>query len=215
MILCILALECIVSYQQDSEVTTNDNVNDDAECKIYSDPHRQYLHAKFKLFGWSRSIGMWNEGHDYKTTFDESDPSGVWFFEPVSTRKNTFYIRNSKYSDEYLMGSYTLSELLFKKRHRSVHTQKMTGDSNEELFMWELSRVVEWSTSNVAVYMRNVHLDQYLRTRMHYSSLSNNDNKKLSSEMSLLVGLSQEVRPYNEEFDWFLVCRNKILPKII
>lgn len=69
MILSILALECIVSYQQDSDVTTSDDNDDDAECKIYSDPHRQYIHAKFKLFGWSRSIGMWNEGHEFVGIF--------------------------------------------------------------------------------------------------------------------------------------------------
>ena len=59
--------------------------------------------------------------------------------------------------------------------------------------------------------MQNVELNQYMRTRMYYSSISN----KLTSEMSLKVGLSQESEPYNEEFDWILVCRHKILPKLI
>lgn len=134
----------------------------------------------------------------------------MWLFELVPERANTFYIRNSKYSDEYLMGSYTFQEWIFKKKNRVVHTQKM-DNRNDELFMWELSKCYE----NVPdlVYLRNVELNQYMRTRMHYSSIASS-NGRLSSEMSLLVGLSQESQPYNEEFEWLLICRNKILPKL-
>lgn len=38
------------------ESPTNETVI--AECKIYNDPHRMYLQAKYKLLGWTRNLDL-------------------------------------------------------------------------------------------------------------------------------------------------------------
>lgn len=194
-------------------------------CRIYSSYFKVYLYGKYKLLGWSRSVGVWNEEIDYKYStgnenqtfipkvyFTDNDPSGVWFFEPVPGRPDTFYIRNNKYENEYLRGSDSFEEWIFKKRNRLIYTEKMS-DRMDEWFMWTLKRAVGRSKDNVALHIFNVKLALPLYTREYYTG-QGGGRKKSSPEMYATVSLWNDPRPYTEKFDWSLKCEANRLPEI-
>lgn len=69
-----LSVLLILSRAEENNKETNELTDDEtetepepfkAECMIYSDPHGQYLYARYKFFGWHRKVKMWNE-HKYR-----------------------------------------------------------------------------------------------------------------------------------------------------
>lgn len=184
-----------------------------AECRIYSDLYKQYLYAQFKFLGLGsrRFIYLWREkayGVFYtspKTQFNDKDKSGVWLFEPVAGRANTFFLRNKKHMDDYLRGSEKYQELIFKK-NRAVFGEKLKNQVDDESFMWRIERVP--NTHLYHIWNVKFNLPMYSR---EYYALSTSERQPKQTLM--LVSLSQD-QPDSEQFDWLFRCRDNILPPI-
>lgn len=212
----VLSLFVILLSLVHFEPTT---ANFPTECRIYSDLYKEYLYAKFKFLGLGkrRMIYLWQDNRlGFKsllrrpptTQFSSEDASGVWTLEPVSGRPNTFYITNMKYPGEYMRGTDSFQEFIFKK-NRGVFVEKINNQFDDESFMWTLYRV-----PNTHLYhIWNVKFNLPLYTREYYSSRrDHNDNVK--SERVLIVSMWND-KPYSEQFDWLLRCRDNVLPNLV
>lgn len=186
------------------------STNDSYECRIYSDIYKQYLYGKYKFLGLGsrRLVYLWQENkynffiYQPKTHFTDDDPSGVWYFEPVLDKPNTFYIRNKKYKDEYLRGSDSFQELIFKK-NRAVFVENINDRFDDESFMWKLSPV----PNTHLLYIWNVKFQSPMYSREHHRVKSGNTNSGWVIVASLWDG-----EPNSEQFEWLLRCRNSIKP---
>lgn len=187
----------------------------ETECRIYSDLYKQYMYAKYKFLGLGsrRGIYLWRElayglfRTALKTEFNDKDPSGIWLFEPVPGRPNTYFIRNRKYNEDYLRGSEKFQELIFKK-NRAVFAEKLKNQVDDESFMWRFERV-----PNTHLYhIWNVKFNQALYTR-EYRTRHTGSNNQIETKTFLVVGLSENW-PETEQFEWLLRCRDNVLPAI-
>lgn len=198
--------------------STQYNQNQEAECRIYSDLYKQYLFAsrKFLGLGSRRSISLWKERHfgifyaSPKTHFNEKDKSGIWLFESIPGRANTYFIRNKKYNDECLRASEKFLEWIFKE-NRAVYVEKLKNNVDDESFMWRIQRVPNTHLYNIW----NVKFNMPLFTReyhyYHYTGTGN--NKHVEERRTFSIGLSPQSVD-SEQFEWLFRCRDSILPNI-
>lgn len=184
-----------------------DNMSTTIDCRVYSAYFRLYMYAKYKLPAWSRQIAMWQEDQTvFRTYFGEQDPSGVWYFEPVDERNNTYYVRNMKYADEYLRSSNAYEEWFFKKRNIIMYTDPMRNRS-DEMFMWRLERVPHQDNDVFHVWNVKLNLPIYA-----YFSSGSKRNKVYDQTVSVSISIS---KPYGDKYHWLLKCRNNKLPQIV
>ena len=170
-----------------------------------------YIYANYKLFG----LGSTRKVLPYRTFIDdiyyvfnrneikfeysEEDPSGIWLFEPVDGRKNTFYLRNRKYIDEYLRVS---NDYLFPWYYKdfSVCATKKQEVDDDELFMWRFDRIGDTNQTNL-YYIWNV--------KLRLPLYKNEEFKRYNQfSVSLKNGLLRD----SKEFEWVLKCLDDLLP---
>ena len=94
------------------------------QCQVFSTKFQRYMFAKEIVFWFEfeRRIHAYNYrsffdsilGRDYKIEYSESNPNGVWTFEPVIGRKGAYYLRNKAYRDLYLKGTSSYMEKIWK-----------------------------------------------------------------------------------------------------
>lgn len=210
-------------YSQSNASTPTTPTAPNAECRIYSDTYKEYIYAKYKFLGLGsfREVHLWRENkhglttslyrHQPKVYFNDDDESGVWYFEPVPGRPNTFYIRNKKYSNEYLRASDMYQELVYKK-NRALFTAKIDEDKkdDDEWFMWTLSRDVESDKPN-RFHITNVKLGVPVYSRLFYSVKHDRLNNPVRLVSLYNMPLPQ---PASENFEWLLKCRDRLMPNL-
>ena len=126
------------------------------ECLIMSDEYGNgYLYSSSFPKPWFRSVFVWDPIFNTRKMpeFTDSDESGVWIFEPVANRQNTYLIRNAKYG-EYLHPSHFISK---KQVRRNIYTSKYTeGIDHGTQFMWYFKKLPNglYEIWNVKFYER-------------------------------------------------------------
>lgn len=206
----------IVKGQQQQQQFTNEPNR--TECMIYSDIYRSYLFAKINLLdlvGLSRGLGMWihyenrldyNSIEKSEVYYFENDPTGIWIFEPVLNRTNTFYIRNKKYNDEFLVGTESYQEWINKKNRVVVAQKRISKQENDEEFMWKLSqRVLSNDTFSIipntfSIWNVKLELPMFVRTFSRFIG------------STMVVNLADERNASSNAFAWILRCQNNSLP---
>ena len=179
------------------------------ECRVYHRESLIYIYAKYKPFG----LGSTREVLPYRTFLDDiyymfnrnkikfvyndEDPSGIWLFEPVDGRKNTFYLRNRKYIDEYLRVSNNYLLPWYYRDYSVLVTKKQEFD-DDELFMWRFDRIDDRSRR---YYIWNVRF----RLPLYH-------NKEILSRIQPSIFLKNDVMHDSKEFEWVLKCLDDLLP---
>lgn len=184
------------------------------ECMIYNDNNRNYMYAVKKyleLPSSNRKIGLWvlygnrldeTTGEKSEVYFVENDSSGIWIFESVTQNRNenrsesqssnnqTFYIRNKKFRDEYLMAS---------KADKAVYAQKRKkpDDKSDESFMWKFDRL---SSEENSFEIWNVKFGQQLFARRNFFGIFSLKVVNLGVRNPETAGFSS--------FAWLIRCRN-------
>ena len=184
------------------------------ECRVYNQEFLMYIYAKYKLLGLgsTRTILPYRtflddfyyifNRNEIKFEYSEEDPSAIWLFEPVDGRKNTFYLRNKKYIDEYLRGSYDELSHWYDYDF-SIWASKKHQVDDDELYMWGFDRIDDTNQTNL-YYIWNVKLGLPLYTRKYHFIRGS----KVS--VSLKNGASYD----SEEFEWVLKCLDDLLPVV-
>ncbi|CAF0818629.1 unnamed protein product [Brachionus calyciflorus] len=118
-------------------------------CIIYNDEFKEYLYAHSSFFSFTKSKSLFSRklyrsfrdffSSNYRTDFESNkdDPKGIWIMEPVSDRKNVFYIKNVYY-DEYLFGERVTGKGIFSHpNQRFANTAYIKSkDELDNTFMW-------------------------------------------------------------------------------
>ena len=176
-----------------------------AEGRIYHHAYPYYILTGRKIWclASDRTVYVYSPAKmncclcfkDDRKKYSDRDPSAIWLFEPVAGRANTFYLRNKKYDNEYLRGSYESQELVFHK-HWSVcvsERDRFSGD-DEFLFMWRFDRV---DADRYRIW--NVRLESPLYTRR--------------MGKSVVLALKDKCTDINSErFEWVFKCLGDIDP---
>jgi hypothetical protein len=174
------------------------------ECVLMNDYYKnEYLYSSaFSLAFFVRNVFTWSPlikeifGSKRPSVFSDADKQGVWVFEPVPGKINTFFIKNLKYG-EYL---YAQGEIYGKpkKARRRVLTWKSSKKDMDfkGYYMWNFERLNDgtFHVWNVA-YSEALYAASYL-----YSD-----------------GLRRSVftwkhLPDSRQFNWNVKCRNDIEP---
>ena len=179
------------------------------QCQVFSAKFRTYIIAmhKFLWFVSERPITFSHNyrsfldailRREYKIEYSESNPRGVWTFEPVIGRKGVYYLRNQEYSDEYLKGSSTYADLIFKENFYVSAAKK--HDDLDEFYMWRFNKT---STNSDRYYIWNVKngSPMYMR-RMKFFIVSLFDGS---------IGVDSEWK----SFEWVIKCKDDLLPRYI
>lgn len=181
-----------------------------SECRVYNEKFRAYIEPTFKFLGLGSERGVrsyrpseyqkdYNNGLDIKTEYVESDLGSIWIFEPVPGRQNTFYLRNKKYTDEYLRTSIDYQEwwwLFLFKHHRPV---LMSGldQVDDEFYMWRfdpISYIDRYLISNIK-----------LGTRMYSKNFRGSIQKLMTIEINTTI---------DYRFEWILKCKYDLVPPV-
>ena len=143
------------------------------QCRVFSANFRRYMLTMHKLLWFESERRIHADyyrsfldiilGREYKIEYSESDPRGVWIFEPVMDRKGTYYLRNQK-SDDYLKGSISYIEWIFKENFYVTGAKKY--DDLDEFYMWRFNQT---STNSDRYYIWNVKNGSPLYTRRLYT----------------------------------------------
>lgn len=190
------------------------------ECMIYNDNNRNYMYAIKKyleLPSSNRKIGLWvlygnrlDESSREKSEvyFVENDSSGIWVFEPVTDVQNenrseshpnnnkTFYIRNKKFRDEYLMAT---------EADKAVYAQKIKKlDDKNESFMWKFDSL---SNEDSSFEILNVKFGQRLFARRNFFGIF--------SLKVVNLGVRNPETDSFSSFVWLIRCRNNTVPFLI
>ena len=178
------------------------------QCQVFSTKYRRYMFAKPRII-WlesERRIQSDNYrsfldsilGRDYKVEYSESNPNGVWTFEPVIDRKGAYFLRNQEYRDHYLKGTSSYMERIWKENFYVWAGKKY--DDLDEFYMWKFNQT---STNSDRYYIWNVKNGRPLYTRIfnHY-------------RVSLFDGSVGEDSEW-KSFEWYIKCKDDLLPKYI
>lgn len=188
-------------------IVASSKLNHVAECRIYSEVYKEYMYAVYMFLGITplgRPVKMWREKTRSATTmkFKDDDESGVWYFERVPDRVNSFYIRNKKYKHEYLSGSDLLQDLTVSKNRRGVHTSKLDDRNADESFIWQLRKVPD----TYLYYIWSVKYDSPIYAREYFT---------VQGVPSRTVSIWHQTRPVSPHFEWRLKCRDDLEPYLI
>lgn len=169
------------------------------ECRIYNDYYKQYLYAPTRILTWfsspERPACLWREHSLFRRHpsiyYSDDEPKGVWSFEPVIGRDDTFYLRNRYYSNEYLRGSDDFRGIFAPYMNRRVYVQELKSFTDES-YMW-VFKARPWGN---AYEIWNVKHCQplYAMTK----PLSVGKRRKVSLWYS---------HPNSDRFNWVLMCR--------
>ena len=175
------------------------------QCLLFSSKYGTYMFPSFKLLWFvserpihAKYISFLDAilRREYKIEYSESDLRGVWTFEPVMDRKGAYYLRNQEYSDEYLKGSSSYSDLIFKENFYVSAAKK--NDDLDEFYMWKFNRT---STNSDRYYIWNLKNGSPLYTRLL--------KFKFVSLFDGSIGVD------SERFEWVIKCKDDLVPKYI
>ena len=178
------------------------------QCQVFSAKYRRFMLARHKVICFESERRIHADdyrdrsfldiilGRDYKIEYSESNPSGVWIFEPVIDRKGAYYLRNQKYSDDYLKGSSSYIEWIFKENFHVSATKK--HDDSDEFYMWRFNQT---STSSDIYYIWNVKNGSPMYTR------------RMNNFMISLIDGS--IGEDSQSFEWYIKCKYDLLPRYI
>ena len=178
------------------------------QCRVFSPKYRKYISAYHKLWfdrerqiypDYYRSFLDLILGREFKIEYSESDPRGVWIFEPVMGQKSAYYLRNQKYSHDYLKGSSSYVEWSKFKENFYVSAAKKHHDLNE-YYMWRFNQTS--STSN-RYYIWNVKNGSPLYMRTFKFDV-----------VSLFDGYIGDDSEW-KSFEWVIKCKDDLLPRYI
>lgn len=201
---------CLLAYSYCHLVLAQDAKSEAKECRIYSDFYKEYAFARRKLpFRSQRSVFLWKENKyrpfracNNTIYFSDQDKSGLWAFEPVKDRDRTYFIRNLKFTNEYLRGSEKYQDLIGDDNREVFGSLKNSAD--DERFMWRLTQVPDTSF----FLIRNVKLDRLL-----YSRSALFDFRVIDNPIKLSIWDHSEPNSENaQQFNWVLKCRNNVMP---
>lgn len=204
LLFLMLAIDAKFSWSQSDSMNSSGKTKD-KECMLYSDEYKSYIYAAHMFFGY-----MFNRrAFSYSilnplTTFNEDVPASIWYFRPVASKENTFFLVNKKFANEHLYASTHHAELFGKKERRQVFVGKPKQGNTaaatiDTAYMWRMQRVGR----NVSVYqLWNV---KYLEP-MYVSTM----HDKLRKNLFTWYARS----PFNNQFNFLLRCRNQDEPYI-
>ncbi|CAF0947984.1 unnamed protein product [Brachionus calyciflorus] len=173
LIIFLLALNLVSSYNNSSEL-----IKEDIRCAILNDKSSDYLFEGSTIF-FSKTLHRIRTYYIVRSTeyvlslfrkdnfrIFNDDNSALWILEPIDSRKNVFYIKNSN-SGNYLFASDEFQYFLFiKLNNRYVYSKK--SDQLDESFMWKLSK----HSNDGKFYIRNVKYNELLFQQVRHTKVS-------------------------------------------
>jgi hypothetical protein len=177
------------------------------ECVLMNDYYKnEYLYSASSLhkvtffmryvFTWSPLIKVMF-GSKRPNVFSDADKQGVWVFEPVQGKMNTFFIKNLKYG-EYLYAQDALIGQSLSDRRRVLTWKSSKNDMDfKEYYMWTFERL-----NDGTFHVWNVAYNEALFAASHFY-------RKDGLRRSVFTWKHP---PDSRQFNWNVKCRNDIEP---
>lgn len=183
-------------------------VNAQKECQLKIPTEEEYLYAPtfINTYFSDRDVHTWKPS-DYISKigkFSDKDDKGVWIFEQVENLKNSYYLRNKHYKDEYLMAQQiteAIEPVKTKIGKLGVFTKKLSKDFTEA-FVWQFEKLDNQGLFNI--------WNLQFKTPMFADKL-----QSYGSVRKDIFLMSSESDAYNNYFDWYVQCKNDDMPEFI
>jgi hypothetical protein len=182
------------------------------QCRVFSAKYRRYMSALLRFDRENRIHAVKYRsfldailGRGCKIEYSESDPRGVWTFEPVIGRKGVYYLRNQENRDEYLKGSSSYTNHRLKEIFEVSATKK--HNDLDEFYMWRFNQT---STSSNRYYILNVKNGSPMYTRKVLRGVPT----LIFYIVSLFDGSIDDDSEF-KSFEWVIKCKDDLLPRYI
>ncbi|RNA30142.1 hypothetical protein BpHYR1_000732 [Brachionus plicatilis] len=196
----MLKLQFLIIFLVLYTLKSADSRNQELNCVLFNEKYHEYMYAANFLFSknfkrtiYTFPLGLFysaKNGHNFD--FTEDDRKGVWIIEPVSGRKNVYYLKNLKYEEYLYAGDKVPKFIFFDTNMRFVNTKKDFSPSDEK-FMWKFERLNKMGS----YFIYNVEYNEPLFADFHRT------RENIRRDV-----LTWYKDPNGLQFSWNVKCKN-------